>query len=160
MQSDTQQKATPSSLQAPGTLAPSLAQKRVTPAAPAVLPAADITHLRRSSRLHKPGKTLCIYSALSITTLYQESQSALNIITEATLDTITPRTAREALASPHTAKWVAAMDMEKACHVKNNTFDRKATPPPGAKIVPADWVFKVKYRGGSFRESIQSPCSH
>jgi hypothetical protein len=44
------------------------------------------------------------------------------MMTEASLQTITPRNVREAMESPQRAQWIAAMDREKACHIKNGTF--------------------------------------
>lgn len=74
----------------------------------------------------------------------------LNTITEASLETITPRNAFEALKSPQKASWIAAMTREKDCHIKNGTFG-KSKAPDGVKIIPADWVFKIKHRGGPIK---------
>ena len=70
----------------------------------------------------------------------------LNMLTEASLQTITPRNAHEALKSPQKDMWLAAMNREKECHIKNGTFGKEVTPT--TKPVPADWVFRIKYRGG------------
>ena len=69
-------------------------------------------------------------------------------VSEATLEVITPRHAFQALRSKQQAKWLSAMNREKECHSKNGTFDYVTTAPPGVKVIPADWVFKLKYRGG------------
>jgi hypothetical protein len=74
-----------------------------------------------------------------------EKAISLLCVSEATLDSITPRSARQAVNSSLSVMWLSAMNREKACHVKNKTF---GTSPPNAKIIPADWVFRVKYRGG------------
>jgi histone deacetylase 1/2 len=74
--------------------------------------------------------------------------TALNMVTEATLETITPRSAHDAMKSAQKDSWLAAMNREKDCHTKNKTFDTSAVIPDGAKTIPADWVFKIKHRGG------------
>jgi hypothetical protein len=67
----------------------------------------------------------------------------LNMLTEASLQTRTPRNAYEALKSPQKHLWLAAMNREKECHLKNGIpLDNTS------KAIPADWVFKIKYRGG------------
>jgi hypothetical protein len=78
----------------------------------------------------------------------ESEEKSLVCVTEATLDSITPRSARHAIQSPLSRMWLIAMNKEKACHLKNKTFGTSVSPPPGAKIIPADWVFRVKYRGG------------
>ena len=78
-------------------------------------------------------------------------ETILATITEASLQTITPRSAVEALRSPQRAQWLKAMDREKQCHIKNGTFGPSMPPsltPDSAKPIPADWVFKIKHRGG------------
>jgi histone deacetylase 1/2 len=40
-----------------------------------------------------------------------------------------------------------AMNKEKACHIKNHTFGGKLTASD-RKAIPADWIFKLKHRGG------------
>ena len=58
----------------------------------------------------------------------------------------------EALRSLQRKMWLAAMQREKDCHTKNGTFgdemDCVKRQPPDRKPIPADWVFKVKHRGG------------
>ena len=87
---------------------------------------------------------LCFHSFISP---IENVRYTLNTITEASLGEYTPRTASEALASPQAEMWKEAMQREKACHIKNHTFGN-ALPPPNVKSVPADWVFKIKHRGG------------
>ena len=74
------------------------------------------------------------------------------MITEAALQTITPRNAVEALRSPQRSMWIQAMNREKECHVKNGTFGNEVASAsrtaPDRKPIPADWVFKIKHRGG------------
>ena len=77
-----------------------------------------------------------------------EEATMLQCVSEATLDSITPRGAKQAIQSPLSHMWLAAMNREKSCHIKNLTFGDPTQPPEGAKIIPADWVFRVKYRGG------------
>jgi hypothetical protein len=72
----------------------------------------------------------------------------LNTITEASLETITPRSAYDALNSPQWPSWKLAMTREKDCHLKNGTFDCCTRAPEGVKTIPADWVYKIKHRGG------------
>jgi len=72
----------------------------------------------------------------------------LSMLTEASLQTVTPRNAHEALRSPQRAQWMAAMNREKACHLKNQTFGAVAKIVAPIKAVPADWVFRIKHRGG------------
>jgi len=68
-------------------------------------------------------------------------------ISEANLDLFTPKSAHEAISSKNSAKWLAAMQREKECHTKNKTFgDNEGST--GEKAIPADWVFRIKHRGG------------
>lgn len=78
-----------------------------------------------------------------------EEHFSFNTVTEATLDTITPHNAGAAISSPQSTRWVEAMNREKLCHDKNGTFDYDSKPPDGVKPIPADWVFKIKHRGGA-----------
>jgi hypothetical protein len=50
----------------------------------------------------------------------------LHMVTEADLDSVTPRNAYEALRSPLKQQWLAAMNREKRCHAKNETFGHAA----------------------------------
>jgi hypothetical protein len=78
------------------------------------------------------------------------SKSASNILivlTEASLQSITPRNAYEALKSTESNMWLLAMNREKECHVKNGTFGSESKASELVKAVPADWVFKIKHRG-------------
>ena len=49
-------------------------------------------------------------------------ETVLQCITEADLVQHTPSNAYQALSSPLRDKWIKAMNREKRCHVKNNTF--------------------------------------
>jgi transposase InsO family protein len=81
----------------------------------------------------------------------------LSTVTEATLQTITPRNVLEALRSPQRKMWLLAMQREKDCHIKNGTFGEEAINnvrlAPDRKPIPADWVFKIKHRGGPINVS-------
>jgi hypothetical protein len=102
--------------------------------------------LRRSSRLSSRSHDSLILQSESIPVANEES--SLICVSEATLDKITPRGARQALSSSLADMWLLAMNREKACHVKNKTFGIPTEPPLNAKIIPADWIYRVKYRGG------------
>jgi hypothetical protein len=110
--------------------------------------------LRRSNRIKElaPNTTKPLLLALSQPPTDGDSSFDRDFsfvsISEASLESITPRTARQALSSSLADKWLHAMNKEKKCHLKNKTFDTKLTPPVGAKIIPADWVLRIKYRGG------------
>ena len=74
-------------------------------------------------------------------------------LTETQLQTITPKSAHQALASKSATSWLAAMNREKSCHVKNGTFGEewKGDTPP--KTIPAGWVYKIKHRGAPIEET-------
>ena len=95
---------------------------------------------RRSARL----------AATSTTTNNNDDvTSILIVLTEASLDAFTPRTAQAAIASSESEKWLAAMQREKDCHIKNKTFGEvlREELPAGEKTIPADWVYRIKHRG-------------
>ena len=71
----------------------------------------------------------------------------LTMMTEASLQSITPRNAHEAMKSPQRKLWLLAMNREKQCHIKNGTFG-KVLMQQALKSIPADWVFRIKHRGG------------
>lgn len=76
----------------------------------------------------------------------------LSMLTEATLDSFTPKNAFDALRSPFKDKWLLAMQREKDCHVKNGTFGHElALSADDVKPIPADWVFKIKHRGAPIK---------
>ena len=82
--------------------------------------------------------------------------SLLQLVSEATLEAHTPRTAYEAMRSPQRQMWIEAMNREIACHEKNATFGGLKSV---AKAIPADWVFKIKYRGGDVDiDRLESKC--
>lgn len=107
---------------------------------------ADPPMVRRSARLAAQSSLNCSHleNALSL-----DEESVLVTLTEATLDRYTPRTAHDAMRSPDAAKWIAAMQREKDCHLKNQTFG--ALRPHNVKdtAIPCDWVFRIKHRGGA-----------
>lgn len=78
-------------------------------------------------------------------------QVVLVALTEASLHSITPRSAKHALQADLADMWIKAMQREKDCHLKNETFGRTLRPSlahePAIKAIPADWVFKIKHRG-------------
>ena len=74
-------------------------------------------------------------------------------LSETQLQTVTPKSAEQALRSKSHDQWLAAMNREKQCHVKNGTFGeewKQAGPCP--KPIPAGWVFKIKHRGEPIEE--------
>ena len=102
---------------------------------------------RRSSRVH-------LSEQKDWQDFYPEPQHAMNFVmelmalTETQLQAITPRSAEQAMRSKSGMQWLAAMNREKACHVKNGTFGEEwSGPGPCPKPVPAGWVFKIKHRG-------------
>lgn len=117
------------------------------------------TNQRYRVPLVKPGSTaLALAVDFDLTNsqvdpLDNHCHTILNVITEASLETITPRTAFDALKSPQKASWLLAMGREKDCHLKNGTFDAHTRAPDGVKTIPADWVFKIKHRGGPINVS-------
>jgi len=91
--------------------------------APLAAPLPPTISARRSARLAA--------SAFPILTDNVESEAALVTLTEASLDKFTPRNAHEAIHSPDSARWVAAMQREKDCHVKNQTFGHLVSDKAG-----------------------------
>ena len=118
--------------------------------------------IRRSTRPTQPPASLKIYQQTpwldypehEPTTPSTDPVSLLVALTESELQTITPKSPDQVLRSKSRAQWLAAMNREKACHVKNGTFgeewDSKKGPCP--KPIPAGWVFKVKHRGAPIEE--------
>jgi hypothetical protein len=81
------------------------------------------------------------------------ADNMLIMISENELQTITPKTAPQAVNGPSSAMWIAAMNREKQCHIKNGTFGEEwQQGATNAKPIPADWVFKIKHRGGPIEE--------
>ncbi|CAI5474019.1 unnamed protein product [Closterium sp. Yama58-4] len=64
------------------------------------------------------------------------------------LDIPTPRSYAEAIASPYSSQWQAAMDAEMASWKSTGTYVDEV-PPPGANIVDGMWIFRVKRPPGS-----------
>ena len=125
----------------------------------------NATELRRSTRerivpvqtnqkYRLPDSALICDSEIDSPTLVdgeepQSTAAILAMITEASLQSITPNNAYEAINSPLKSRWIAAMNREKSCHIKNGTFSTSNEEPPACtKTIPADWVFKIKHRGG------------
>jgi len=121
---------------------------------------ADAVSLQSSQKHTQPAVKLLDESGESPSNIGQHQSPTrmdewfviLNTITEATLDTITPRTAYDALKCSQKEMWLLAMNREKECHAKNGTFGHDAIPA-GAKSIPADWVYKIKHRGGPIQVS-------
>ncbi|CAI7791705.1 unnamed protein product [Closterium sp. NIES-54] len=59
-----------------------------------------------------------------------------------------PRSYAEAIEGPYSSQWQAAMDAEMASSKCTGTYVDKV-PPPGANIVSAMWIFRVKRPPGS-----------
>lgn len=111
----------------------------------------DPTPVRRSSRAHVAPDML----TYSRPTIKPSDPLFLLALSETQLQTITPKSADQALKSISSVQWQAAMNREKDCHVKNGTFgepwDSKNGPCP--KAIPAAWVFKIKHRGEPIEET-------
>lgn len=58
-------------------------------------------------------------------------------------DIMEPSTYKEAMASPQADQWQAASDDEYESLLANDTWDL-LEPPPGTKVIPSKWVFKIK----------------
>ncbi|CAI7785675.1 unnamed protein product [Closterium sp. NIES-53] len=63
-------------------------------------------------------------------------------------DIPTTRSYAEAITSPYSSQWQAAMDTEMASWNSTGTYVDEV-PPPGANIVDGMWIFKVKWPPGS-----------
>ena len=75
------------------------------------------------------------------------------VLTEANLQTETPRNAHQAVRTHRSAQWIEAMNREKRCHIKNGTFGEEWKEGCSVKPIPADWVFKLKHRGPPIDDS-------
>ncbi|CAI7778748.1 unnamed protein product, partial [Closterium sp. NIES-54] len=64
------------------------------------------------------------------------------------LDIPTPRSYAEAIESPYSSQWQAAMDAQMASWKSIGTYVDEV-PPPGANIVNGMWIFRVKRPPGS-----------
>ncbi|CAI5955426.1 unnamed protein product [Closterium sp. NIES-65] len=60
----------------------------------------------------------------------------------------TPRSYAEAIESPYSSQWQAAMDAEMASWKSTGTYVDEV-PPPGANIISGVWIFRVKRPPGS-----------
>ncbi|CAI7847555.1 unnamed protein product [Closterium sp. NIES-54] len=63
-------------------------------------------------------------------------------------DIPTPRSYAEAITSPYSSQWQAAIDAEMASWKSTGTYVDEV-PPPGANIVDGMWIFRVKRPPGS-----------
>ncbi|CAI5938194.1 unnamed protein product [Closterium sp. NIES-64] len=63
-------------------------------------------------------------------------------------DIPTPRSYAEAMAGPYSSQWQSAKDTEMASWKSTGTYVDEV-PPPGANIVSAMWIFRVKRPPGS-----------
>ena len=83
-----------------------------------------------------------------------QEQRLYVVLSESMLQTATPRYAHQAVSAPRAPHWIAAMNREKACHLKNGTFGEEWTDKmKPVKITPADWVFRIKHRGPPIDDS-------
>ena len=86
---------------------------------------------------------------------FDAHEHSMVILSESMMQTETPRYAHQAVFGTRAAQWIAAMNREKSCHLKNGTFgeewhDTGSKPP---KVTPADWVFRIKHRGPPIDDS-------
>jgi len=103
--------------------------------------------LRRSARVRQPPPEHKDFNHPR-TMPSKDAESVFLALSETQLQSITPKSAGKALISPSSSQWLAAMNREKQCHVKNGTFGEEWTgADPCPKPVPAGWVFKIKHRG-------------
>lgn len=126
------------------------------PSPPTPLPLIEDAPTRRSSRVARSQDDWQDY--------YPEQNHSMNLVTlllaytETQLQTITPRSANQALRSKSSLQWLAAMNREKQCHVKNGTFGKEwSGAGPCPKPIPAGWVFKIKHRGDPTHRRAKSP---
>ena len=126
------------------------------PSPPTPLPLIEDAPTRRSSRVARSQDDWQDY--------YPEQNHSMNLVTlllaytETQLQTITPRSANQALRSKSSLQWLAAMNREKQCHVKNGTFGKEwSGAGPCPKPIPAGWVFKIKHRGDPIEEQNLQP---
>lgn len=59
-------------------------------------------------------------------------------------DLVEPGTYAQAMAGPHKEEWRRAMDEEITAQMANGTWELRR-PPPGTRLLPCRWVYKVKY---------------
>ncbi|HUP81191.1 MAG TPA: reverse transcriptase domain-containing protein, partial [Pirellula sp.] len=84
--------------------------------------------------------------------------SVLLALTETQLQSVTPQSVEQALRGKSRMQWLAAMNREKECHIKNRTFGeewKQSSECP--KPVPAGIVFKIKHRGDPIEEEQLKP---
>jgi histone deacetylase 1/2 len=143
----------------PSPVIPELKIAPVTPSQqmPPTPPVSDIVPegVRRSTRIRNPPEDprKPFFSSFP-REIVPNDPAFLLALTETQLQAITPKSADQALKSPSHAQWLAAMNREKQCHVKNGTFGDEWDNRNGQcpKPVPAGWVFKIKHRGEPIEE--------
>ena len=115
-------------------------------AEPSEEPSENPTDVRRSSRFRQPPPELKDYNHPRVLPS-KAKETVLLALTETQLQAITPKSPEQALQSSSSTQWLAAMNREKQCHVKNGTFGEECSHATSSKPVPAGWVFKIKHRG-------------
>ena len=125
--------------------------------------------LRQSSRvIHKPVQTnqryripgepsavLDNFASLHLSEAHaNDPETVLIALTENQLQSITPKSAEQALHSASHSQWLAAMNREKHCHVKNGTFGEEWKGDGRCKAIPAGWVLRIKHRGEPIRKRL------
>ena len=84
--------------------------------------------LRRSKRAKRPAIS-SDYKVYNTETVHMEGD---------------PTSYEEAMRSPHSSKWLEAMEDEMKSMSSNHVWDLEEIPK-GAKTVGCKWVYKIKY---------------
>lgn len=117
-----------------------------------VLP--EPTVQRRSARLQEPDMSKTEAHLWWPPSKKVSVENLLAVVSEASLQSITPRNAHQAVRGTASSSWIAAMQREKLCHIKNGTFGEEWKEGcTSCKPIPADWVFRIKHRGPPIEES-------
>ena len=90
---------------------------------------ADDVKSERGSLSKQSG--LCHLWKLCVQTMMR-TKVCFIVLTETSLQTITPRNGHQAVHSTRSAHWIAAMNREKQCHIKNGTFGEEWKDGNGA----------------------------
>jgi hypothetical protein len=117
---------------------------------------------RRSTRVSNPpfvqtNQKYRIKGETPAAFLAEAKINAPQMVTETTLEEITPKSAYHALHCAQKDMWLEAMKREKLCHIKNGTFGANMPASCSIKPVPVDWIFKIKYRGGPIDVAMLMP---
>jgi hypothetical protein len=102
--------------------------------------AQEFTNTRERAKQHgstaqgRPGPRSSI--AIAYLTIHEQ-------VEEPAISILEPANFREAMASPQRDKWNAAMEAEIEAHRRNETW-RLVEPPPGSKVLPGRWVYRLK----------------